>query len=411
MPDARQQYAYLPFAAPSFGPEEKSELLAALDSEWITTGPRTRQFEQQFAAYIGASNAVAVNSCTAALHLALAALDVGAGDAVITTPFTFAATANVIVHRAAFPAFVDIDPDTYNLDPAKLRIFLDQACTWDGAGRALRLKRNGCRIRAIIPVHYAGHPCDMDTIAALADHFQLAVIEDAAHAAGARYCGRKVGTLGQAACFSFYANKNITTAEGGMLTTNDCTLAERVRVLSLHGISKDAWKRYSSQGSWEYDVLEAGFKYNMTDLAAALGIHQLAKLDSFIERRAQLVKLYNLALHGLSGVKTPMVASYATSSWHLYAVQITAPSITRDDIIRDLRKCNIGSSVHFIPLHLMSFYQRQFGYKRGDFPIAEQTFQRIVSLPLFPRMQDSDVQRVADTLWAILPHGHTAQAS
>lgn len=406
-----QAERFLPFSAPWFGPEEKKELLEALESDWITTGPRTRRFEQRFATYVGASDAIAVNSCTAALHLALVALNVGRGDAVVTTPFTFAATANVVVHTAAFPAFVDIDPDTYNLDAAKLQLLLEQDCTWDCKERVLRLNRNGCRVRAIIPVHYAGHPCDMDAINALADRFNVAVIEDAAHAAGTKYRGRKAGTLGLAGCFSFYANKNMTTAEGGMLTTNDSQLAERVRVLSLHGISRDAWKRYSSEGTWQYDVLEAGFKYNMTDLAAALGLQQLHKLDNFIARRAELARLYGVALQELNGVKCPTVMPHATSSWHLYAVQVLASSITRNDVITKLLRRNIGCSVHFIPLHLMSLYQRKFGYRRGDFPVAEKTFEHILSLPLFPRMEESDVQRVAEALWAIIAPTRRAMAS
>jgi dTDP-4-amino-4,6-dideoxygalactose transaminase len=223
----------------------------------------------------------------------------------------------------------------------------------------------------------------------------LAVIEDAAHAVGAQYRARKVGTLGAMACFSFYANKNMTTAEGGMLTTRDTELASRVRVLSLHGISKDAWKRYSKAGSWQYDVVDAGFKYNMTDLASALGLYQLMKLDSFIVRRTQLAELYKRTLAGVPGLKLPTVLPEMKSAWHLYPVQILSPSPTREEFIEELNKRNIGCSVHFIPLHLTSFYQRTFGYRQGDFPVAEQVFHRIVSLPLFPRMRDSDVLRVA----------------
>jgi dTDP-4-amino-4,6-dideoxygalactose transaminase len=230
----------------------------------------------------------------------------------------------------------------------------------------------------------------------------LVVIEDAAHAVGAQYRGRKVGTLGSMACFSFYANKNMTTAEGGMLTTSDTELASRVRVLSLHGISKDAWKRYGKEGSWQYDVVDAGFKYNMTDLASALGLHQLRKLDNFIARRTQLAELYNRTLAGVAGLQLPTVLADVKSAWHLYPVQILSPSPTRKEFIEELNKRNIGCSVHFIPLHLTSFYQATFGYRQGDFPVAEQVFQRIVSLPLFPRMRDSDVSRVAHEMREIL---------
>ncbi|MFB3916894.1 MAG: DegT/DnrJ/EryC1/StrS family aminotransferase [Terriglobales bacterium] len=409
MPD--HNYSYLPFAVPWFGSAEKEEILATLESDWITTGPRAQQFEREFAAYTGSAYALAVNSCTAALHLALAALNVGAGDAVITTPFTFTATANVIVHQRAYPVFIDIDPDTYNLDPAKLSDFLKRRCSWRRRERALCLKQNGRRVRAIIPVHYGGHPCDMDAITALGAQYDLAVIEDAAHAAGATYGGRRAGSLGTAACFSFYANKNMTTAEGGMLTTSDLDLYERGRVLSLHGISKDAWKRYSKEGSWRYDVVCAGFKYNMPDTAAALGLHQLKKLDGFIARRAELAARYTKAFSRVAGLKLPSVKAGIKSAWHLYPVQITSASVSRDQVIEHLRQRNIGSSVHFIPLHLTSFYQREFGYRPGDFPVAEQVFERIVSLPFFPRMRNEDVDRVAAEVSSLVAPMTLAQAS
>jgi dTDP-4-amino-4,6-dideoxygalactose transaminase len=350
---------------------------------------------------MGCKESVAVNSCTAALHLALAVLDVGPDDAVITTPLTFAATANVIVHRGAQPIFVDIRPDTYNLDPAKLQEFLDQKSQWDPDQRAPRVRAGQRRIRAVIVVHYGGHPADMDEIIQLARQFNLAVIEDAAHALGAAYRGRKVGTLGDMGCFSFYPTKNITTGEGGMLTTDNTTLAQRARILSLHGISRDAWKRYGKEGSWQYDVEEAGFKYNLTDLAAALGIHQLNKLEEFTERRAELAAFYAAALSDLP-LQQPTVLPDVRSAWHLYPVQVLCDQITRDDLIEELRRRNIGSSVHFIPLHLMTFYQRTFGYKRGDFPVAEKVFERILSLPFFPKMQNEDAERVVRNLREIL---------
>jgi dTDP-4-amino-4,6-dideoxygalactose transaminase len=395
---------YLPFSAPSFGDEEKAELLAALESDWITTGPRTIEFEKRFAKYVGTTDAVAVNSCTAALHLALAALNIGPGDAVITSPFTFAATANVIVYQHAFPIFVDIEPNCYNIDPSQLRSYVTKECVWNRSEKCLRVRSNNCRVRAIIPVHYGGNPCDMDVVSEIADRFQLAVVEDAAHAAGACYHGHNIGTLGTASCFSFYANKNMTTAEGGMLTTNDTELASRVRVLRLHGINKDGWARYGKNGRWRYDLAELGFKYNMTDLAAAIGLHQLNKLNNFIARRACLAKLYHEALAGVLGIKVPTDTSYqdTRNAWHLYPVQITHPTVTRDEVIEQLHAANIGCSVHFIPLHLMSFYQRAFGYKHGDFPVAEQVFDRVMSLPLFPRMQDADVERVVESLRSVL---------
>ncbi|SRR5712692_7669124 len=391
--DAHEQ-PFLPFSAPWFGDEEKNEVLQTLDSDWITTGPRTRAFEAKFAAYLGTAEAVAVSSCTAALHMSLAATGVGPGDAVITSPLTFTATANVIVHQGAQPIFLDVDPETYNLDPDKLVTFIQERCRWDRRNHVLRLKRSKKRVRAIIAVHYAGHPCDMDEINACAREFRITVIEDAAHAVGATYLGRKVGTLGDVACFSFYPTKAISTGEGGMLTTNDPELAQRVRALSQHGISRDAWKRYGPDGSWKYDVLHAGFKYNMTDLSAALGLHQLEKLPSFLKRRADLAQQYRSMLAGLP-LKHPTVLAHVESAWHLYPVQVRCPWLSRDQLIAGLREANIGTSVHFIPLHLMSYYQRCFGYRSGDFPVAEEVFKHIVSLPFFPRMADSDVERVA----------------
>src|SRR3981189_20511 len=388
-----QQQAFLPFSAPWFGDEEKNEVLQTLDSDWITTGPRTKAFEAKFAEYIGSGEAVAVSSCTAALHLALAAIGVGPRDAVITSPMTFAATANVIVHQGAQPVFIDIDPDTYNLDADKLVTFVLTQCRWDSRNRSLYAKKTNKRVRAIIAVHYAGHPCDMNKINACAREFRLTVIEDAAHALGAAYLGRKVGTLADMACFSFYPPKNISTGEGGMLTTQDPELAQRVRVLSLHGISRDAWKRYGPDGSWRYDILDAGFKYNMTDLSAALGMHQLGRLPGFLERRVELAARYDNSLAHLP-LKRPTVLPHIESAWHLYPVQVRCPWTTREQIIASLRAANMGTSVHFIPLHLMSYYQRRFGYQAGDFPIAESVFNQIVSLPFFPRMSDSDIERV-----------------
>jgi dTDP-4-amino-4,6-dideoxygalactose transaminase len=392
---------FLPFAAPWFGPEEKDEILKVLDSDWITTGPRARAFETAFREYIGCKEAVAVNSCTAALHLALSVLDIGTRDAVLTSPFTFAATANVIVHRGAQPVFVDIRPDTYNLDPTKLREFIQKQCSWESAQQLLRVKNSQRQLRAIIPVHYGGHPADMDEIVSMARQYKLAIIEDAAHALGASYSTVKVGTLGDMACFSFYPTKNISTGEGGMLTTENPVFAHRARILSLHGISRDAWKRNGKEGSWQYDVQAAGYKYNLTDLAAALGLHQLEKLELFLHRRAELAAYYTKELADLP-LKLPTVLAIAESAWHLYPVQILAEGITRDALIEELRSRNIGTSVHFIPLHLMTFYKKAFGYKRGDFPVAEEVFERILSLPFFPRMRNEDAARVVGKLHEIL---------
>src|SRR3981081_3169525 len=288
--------AFLPFSAPWFGDEEKNEILQRLESDWITTGPRTKAFEAKFADYIGSGEAVAVSSCTAALHLAVAAIGVGPRDAVITSPLTFAATANVIVHQGAQPIFIDIDPDTYNLDPDKLATFIQEACRWDSRNRSLYVRKTNKRFRAIIAFHYSGHPCDMNKINACAREFRLKVIEDAAHALGATYFGRRVGTLADMACFSFYPTKNISTGEGGMFTTQEPELAQRARVLSLHGISRDAWKRYGPDGSWRYDILDAGFKYKITHQAARPGILQFKELPRFLKRRAEIAEQYQSLL-------------------------------------------------------------------------------------------------------------------
>jgi dTDP-4-amino-4,6-dideoxygalactose transaminase len=395
---------FIPLAAPWFGPEEKQEILAVLDSDWITTGPRTRKFEEEFAAYVGVQHAVALNSCTAALHLGLAALDLGPGDAAITVPFTFSATGNVICHCGAQPILIDIEPDTYNIDPKKLLRFLSTQCEWNAAKQLTVEVSTGRRVRALTAVHYGGHPCDMDEIMSIARRFGLVVLEDAAHAVGAKYKGRHVGNLGDMAAFSFYATKNLCTGEGGMFTSNNSELAERVRRLSLHGMSRDAWRRYGREGSWQYDVLEAGFKCNLSDLASALGLHQLRKLDGFNRRRAGLARRYSELLSDLP-LQLPVERDYAQSAWHLYPVQVMTDRITRDEVIEQLRARNIGASVHFIPLHLLSHYRERLGFRRGDFEVAESVFGRILSLPLFPRMQDEDVDRVANALHEIVGAG------
>jgi perosamine synthetase len=384
---------FLPFSAPWFGPEEVQEIIAAVESGWITTGPRTKQFEREFAQYVGTEYALAVNSCTAALHLALVALGIGEGDAVATTTFTFSATANVIVHQRAYPILLDVDPDTYNLSVSALRQLLESECVWDAGDRVLRHNKTGARLRAVIAVHYAGHPCQMDEIAQLCRQYGVALVEDAAHALSGRYKGRMVGTLGDVSCFSFYATKNITTSEGGMLATNDAKIAERARIMCLHGISADAWNRYGKGGTWRYDVVEAGFKYNLTDLASALGIHQLRKADKFLERRKEIAAQYQARLADLP-IKHPTVLSEVDSAWHLYPVQIASDRLTRDDFIERLKSLNIGTSVHFIPLHRMTYYQNAFEYVPEQFPVADGVFQRIVSLPFFARMTDADVERV-----------------
>ncbi len=368
---------FLPFALPDIGEEEIDEVVQVLASGWITTGPRTKEFEERVADYLGVKHAVAVSSCTAALHIALAALGVGPGDEVITSPLTFCATANVIVHLGATPIFADVSADC-NVDPDEIR------------------RRITPRTKAIVPVHYAGQPCNMDRILECTREHKVYVVEDAAHAIGAKYHGQMIGSFSDATAFSFYAIKNMTTAEGGMVTTNNDALAEKMRLLSLHGISKDAWKRYGSEGSWYYEVVYPGYKYNMTDIQAALGIRQLAKLEHFLDVRQRYVAMYNDAFRDVPEIHTPETKGDVRHAWHLYTIQIDTERLTidRNKFIEALHAEHIGTSVHFIPIHLHPYYSERFGFKRGDYPNAERIYDRIISLPLYPKMSEEDIKRV-----------------
>ncbi len=376
---------FLPFCLPEIGDAEINEVLQTLRSGWITTGPRVHEFERRFADYVGARCAVAVSSCTAALYLALTAIDVGPGDEVITSPLTFCSTANVIVQRGATPVFADIDAD-FNIDPQEIE------------------RRITPHTKAILPVHHSGQPCQMNAILDIANRYGLEVIEDAAHAVGASYRGCKIGTLGTMTAFSFYATKNITTGEGGMVTTNDDTLADRVRLLSLHGMNNNAWKRYTSTGSWYYEVLCPGYKCNMTDIQGALGIHQLARLPQAQAVRARYAQRYNEAFLGLREIQTPLVRPDVEHAWHLYVIQLHLEYLTLDraQFIEALQANNIGASVHFIPVHLHPYYRQAFGFKRGDFPRTEQIYDRIVSLPLYPKMTHEDIEDVIHAVYAIV---------
>jgi perosamine synthetase len=376
---------FLPFHVPNVSDEEVRAVARVMKSGWMTTGPQVRRFEEEFARYIGVRRAVALNSATAALHLALLALGVEEGDEVLVPTMTFAATAEVVFYLRAKPVLVDCLPGTLNIDPRKL----EKAITR--------------RTKAVIVVHFAGHPCDMDEIMAVARRRGLKVIEDAAHAPPARYKGRMVGTFGDAACFSFHAIKTVTTGEGGMLVARSRALADRVRILSLHGISKDAWKRYAAGGSWRYDIRLAGYKYNMTDIAAAMGLCQLAKCDASWEARQRHARRYSERLRDVPEVRTPAALPHVQHAWHLYVLQLRVErlSISRDRFIELLNKANIGVSVHFIPLHRHSFYRRTFGFGPGSFPTADDAFKRTISLPLYPRMSRSDVDYVAGTVRAI----------
>ncbi len=373
--------SFLPFSPPDITEEEIEAVVDTLRSDWITTGPKVKRFEKAFAAYLNAASALAVNSCTGAMHVALAALGLGPGDEVITTPMTFCSTVHVIEHVGARPVLADVEPDTLTLDPAHVV----EAVT--------------PRTRAILPVHYAGHPADMDPLLALARTQGLYVIEDAAHALPASYKGRRVGTLGDLTAFSFYATKNLTTAEGGMLTGAPA-LVERARLLSLHGMDRDAWKRYSAEGSWYYEVVAAGFKYNMTDIQAAIGLVQLRRLEAMQARRREIVTRYNAAFAQLDALQTPSERPDARHAWHLYVLRLHLDwlRIDRARFIEELRRRNIGASVHFIPVHLHPFYRDKYGWRPEDFPVAYAEYQRVVSLPLHSRLTDDDV---ADVIAAV----------
>jgi dTDP-4-amino-4,6-dideoxygalactose transaminase len=381
-------YPFIPFHVPSIGDEEVREVEATLRSGWVTTGPRTTQFEKEFGAYVGAPYSIAVNSCTAALHVALAALGIGEGDEVITTPLTFCSTVITILHVGATPVLADIGPDG-NIDP-------------DQIARAITPQT-----RAIVPVHFAGLPCEMNAIWQLARKHGLFVIEDAAHAAGSRYHDRPIGMdaeadgegVSDAVAFSFYATKNMTTGEGGMITTPRESLAAQMRMLSLHGMNRNAWNRYSASGSWYYEVVEAGFKYNLTDIQSALGIHQLRKLDSFIEIRTRYAEIYNRAFAGMEEVEIPPEGSKVRHAWHLYVLRLNLNllKIDRNGFIEELRRRGIGASVHFIPIPLHPLFAKvRLG---GDScQRALDLYPRIVSLPLYPAMTEDQVNYVADSV-------------
>jgi len=376
---------FLPFSPPLLGEEEIAEVLDTLRSDWITTGPKTRQFEQAFAGFIGAPAALAVSSATDAMLVGLAALGIKPGDEVITTPMTFCSTVHVIEHLGARPVLVDVEPDTLNIDPEQV-------------ARAVT-----ARTRAVMPVHLYGHPCEMDTLMDIAGRHQLVVLEDAAHALPAWYKGRMVGTLGTLTAFSFYATKNLTTAEGGMLTGAP-ELIEQARMWSLHGMSRDAYKRYSAEGSWYYEVILPGFKCNMTDVQAALGLQQLKKLPDFQVRRRQIVRCYNEAFAPMHSVQTPVERAEVESAWHLYPIRLNLEqlSIDRARFIEELKVRNIGTSVHFIPVHLHPYYRDKYGYKPEDYAVAYGNYRRLVTLPLNLRMTDADVEDVVEAVTDVL---------
>lgn len=374
------------FYRPDIGEEEIQAVVQTLRSGWLTVGPQTQEFEKAFAAAVGAPHAIAVNSCTAALHLALDALDLQPGDEVITSTITFTATGATIVHAGGRPVLADVSPDTLNLDPVDVA------------------RRVTPRTRAIVPVHFAGHPAPMDEIIAIAREHGLHVLEDAAHALPATYKGRAVGAIGDTTAFSFYATKNLTTGEGGMLTTADSERADRIRMRRLHGMSKDAWRRYSAAGSWRYDVAYPGFKYNMTDVGAAMGLVQLRRLPALHARRRKLAALYSAALADVPELTLPATRPEADSAWHLYVVRVHPEQlrIGRDEAIELLKAAGVGTGVHFIPLYEFAYYRDTFDFRPADYPVTAAAAPCLISLPFYTLMTDGEVDYVAAVLRRVL---------
>ncbi len=381
---------FLPFALPDVDEAEIKAVVETINSGWITTGPKALQFGAEFAAAVGARHGVPVNSCTAAMHLALEAAGLQRGDEVITTPYTFAATAEVVRYFDARPVFVDIRSDDFNIDPNLIEAAITP------------------RTKALIPVHIAGLPAELEAIYDIARGHNLTIVEDAAHAFPAKYKGRTIGQgfggemaqtcagIPHFTCFSFYATKTITTGEGGMICTDNTILAERCGIMALHGISKEAWKRYSAEGSWYYEILAPGYKYNMTDIAAAMGLAQLAKAERMWRRRQEIAQQYNDAFKNVPELQTPFDRGDCQHAWHLYMLRLNLRQLRfgRAKFIDELKKRQIGTSVHFIPLHLHPYYRQVFGYQPEDFPVAYREYQREISLPIYSKMGDEDIEDV-----------------
>ncbi len=377
---------FIPFHVPLIEQEEIDEVVDTLKSGWLTSGPKTKRFETDFANYVGAKNAIAVNSCTAALHLALNAVGIKPGDEVIVPTFTFAATAEVVLYFGAKPVLVDCSRDTFNIDPKEI------------------VKKITKKTKAIIPVHVGGNPCLMDEILDIAKKYKLKIVEDAAHALPAKYKSRMIGTIGDITAFSFYATKNITTGEGGMITTGNDKYAEKMEIMRLHGISRDAWKRYAKAGSWYYEILKPGYKYNLTDIQSSVGIHQLKKCDRLYRIRKRYAQMYTDGFKNTPEVFLPFQEQNTQHAWHLYIIKLDLRKlkINRDEFIEALKVKNIGVSVHFIPLHLHPYYRDTYGYKPGDFPNAKYLYERIISLPLYPKMTEEEIKYVISAVKSII---------
>jgi len=375
----------LPYGRQTIEEDDIQAVVETLRSDWLTTGPKVAEFEEAFAAWVGARYAVSFSSGTAALHGAAYAAGILTGDEVITTPLTFAATANCILYQGGRPVFADVTADTLNIDPERVVPLLNS------------------RTKALLPVDYAGHPADLDAVLEIAERDGLIVIEDACHALGAEYRGRRVGGISRMTVFSFHPVKHITTGEGGMVTTDNPKFADTLRTFRNHGIRSDARAR-QREGQWHYEMVLLGFNYRLTDIACALGIRQLAKLDGNLARRREIAARYNSALRDLPGIVIPSVRSDVLPAWHLYPIRVDSTHFTRDELFLALRAENIGVNVHYIPVHLHPYYRDRFGYRGGEFPVAENAYRSLITLPLFPGMNDNDVDDVIDAMQKLIEH-------
>jgi dTDP-4-amino-4,6-dideoxygalactose transaminase len=386
MRKSHKRKEYLIFGSPLIEEPEIQEVVDTLRSGWLGTGPKVSKFEDIFKEYTGAKFAIALNSCTAGLHLAMLVSGIRQGDEVITTPLTFCSTANAIIHTGATPVFVDVEKDTMNIDPEKI----EEAIT--------------PRTKAIIPVHLAGRPCDMDAITDIAQRHDLIIIEDAAHCIEGWYRGKKIGNIGDMTCFSFYVTKNIVTGEGGMVTTNREIWADKIKMYGLHGLNKDAWKRYSDEGFVHYLVVFPGFKYNMMDIQASLGIHQMKRIDRYLKRREEIWERYNKAFSNLPVICPAEPEKNTVHARHLYTLLIDIDKIkkTRDAVQQELHEQNIGTGIHFMSLHLHDYYRKTYGFKPDDFPHAKFISDRTISLPLSAKLSDEDVEDVIDEVRDII---------
>ncbi len=390
-----KKYGFIPFSEPLIGKEEREAVLRVLKREWLTTGPETKSFEEEFKEYIGASTAVALNSATAGLHISLIAEGVEKGDDVMLPSFTFVSTANVVLKVSANPVFIDINSSDFTISYEKIKEKIEKEYEFDG--KKLLSKKSGNRLSAIMVVHYGGVPAELSKIESLAKKFNLKVIEDSAHAIGSMYKGKKIGARKNLSVFSFYSNKNMTTAEGGIITTKRRGIEKKLRLLSLHGISKDAFQRLSGKGLPFYDVVLLGYKYNLPDLLSALGRAQLKKIDEINEKRRFIANYYRENLIEIDEISFQNIGKHKISSNHLFPI-ILDKKVNRDEFIKELKLKGVQASIHFFPVHLFSFYRKKFGFKKGELPITEKISKSEVSLPIFPSLDEDDLKFIVDKI-------------